>query len=238
MRTDVKWGLIGAGGTAGVVLVASFIKKIDRRKALSLAVTGGVVGGLVGFGVERLRTPRVRGLVPYPEPKTADVYIAGTSRDRVSYKRCAMPDQPVGGKFEQWAVLVRTSDVRDLPKVSSSYDVYEKILKPLERSPQEELVAIYLNGKNNVIGTYTVVRGTADSVLVNPVDILRPGILSGATSFIVAHNHPSGDAKPSPQDAAMTSRLKDAGELIRIPLLDHLIVGNNSYSSLRDLGMM
>ncbi len=104
--------------------------------------------------------------------------------------------------------------------------------------PQEETVGIYLNNKNQIVGTSVVARGTQSMAVVGTPDLLRMAILSGATRFMMAHNHPSGDPTPSKQDVALTKRVRDAGDVVGIALLDHIVVGNGKYVSLRDRGLM
>jgi DNA repair protein RadC len=74
--------------------------------------------------------------------------------------------------------------------------------------------------------------------IVSPVEIFRPAIMLRATSIIMAHQHPSGDPEPSRQDMEATVRLKTIGDTIGISLTDHFVIGNNSYSSLRQMGLI
>jgi DNA repair protein RadC len=93
----------------------------------------------------------------------------------------------------------------------------------------EWFICIPLNRKNMPFGRVLISKGTASSCLVNPREVLRPCILSNASGFLVAHNHPSGDTAPSRADIQVTRELREAGKVMGIPLIDHVIIGD-SYS--------
>jgi DNA repair protein RadC len=81
--------------------------------------------------------------------------------------------------------------------------------------------------------------GDLSSALVHPREVFKPAILSNAASVILAHNHPSGDPQPSPEDCAVTRRLQEAGQILGIEVLDHVIIGDASrWASLREKGLM
>lgn len=110
------------------------------------------------------------------------------------------------------------------------------LLRPLlEREPSEVFVALLLNGKHRVTGFAEVSRGTLTSSLVHPREVFGPALREVAAAVIVAHNHPSGDPEPSHEDLEVTRRLREAGVLLGVPLLDHIIVGEQgSFVSLRE----
>jgi len=93
----------------------------------------------------------------------------------------------------------------------------------------EWFICIPLNRKNMPFGRVLITKGTASSCLVNPREVLRPCILSNASGFIVAHNHPSGDTAPSRADIQVTRQLREAAKTMGIDFLDHVIVGD-AYS--------
>jgi len=102
---------------------------------------------------------------------------------------------------------------------------------------QECFVVLALDSKHIPIGRPTMVAmGTVNSVEVHPRDVFRVAVKKNAVAIIVAHNHPSGALNPSPDDKILTSRLKAAGELLGIPLIDHIIINGNSHISLADHG--
>lgn len=116
-------------------------------------------------------------------------------------------------------------------------DVF-KHLAPLMDRRQEQFWAVYLSAKMDVLATREVHRGTATSSIVGTREVFGEALRLGAVSLIVAHNHPSGDPTPSPEDIAVTRKLIEAGKLLDIELLDHVIVGHTRYQSLRDLGVL
>ncbi|NJK50352.1 DNA repair protein RadC [Candidatus Gracilibacteria bacterium] len=100
---------------------------------------------------------------------------------------------------------------------------------------QERFAVVLLDVKNRIIGTKVVTIGTATETLVHPREIFREVIKQGATKLIVAHNHPSGNLEPSDADLQLTEQLLQGAQYLSIPLLDHLILGNGEYQSLRQL---
>lgn len=103
---------------------------------------------------------------------------------------------------------------------------------------REVFGAVWLNIKNEVVGFEVVSIGTLNAGLVHPREVFKSGILHNAASLIVFHNHPSGDVSPSQQDAQVTQRLAEAGGLIGIELLDHVILGENACYSMKASGLM
>lgn len=95
---------------------------------------------------------------------------------------------------------------------------------------REHFWVILLNARNRYLLHAEVAVGTLNSSLVHPREVFGPALREGAASLVVVHNHPSGDASPSPEDLVLTRRLLDTGNLVGIPLLDHVIIGNGSES--------
>jgi DNA repair protein RadC len=110
-------------------------------------------------------------------------------------------------------------------------------VESLQHAAQEMFCVLTLNGKNRLIRRHLVSLGTANSTLVHPREVFRPAIQDGAVSIIVAHNHPSGDPSPSANDIRITKNLIEAGKIIQIGVIDHLIVGNTTLS-LRETGLV
>lgn len=100
---------------------------------------------------------------------------------------------------------------------------------------QERFAVLMLDVKHRLVGTQVITIGTATETLAHPRDIFREVIRQGATRIIVAHNHPSGSVEPSPEDLALTGQLLAGAQLLSIPILDHLILGNGEYASIRQL---
>lgn len=100
----------------------------------------------------------------------------------------------------------------------------------LSQSPQEKMAVIALDTKNRPIGFYIATVGTVDASLVEPKVIFSRAICLLATSVILVHNHPSGDLSPSREDRCVTERLKEAGQILGVRVLDHIIIGYNPDS--------
>lgn len=101
---------------------------------------------------------------------------------------------------------------------------------------REVFGVIWLNTKNKVIGTEIISIGSLNAAVVHPREVFKSGILHNCASFICFHNHPSGVTDPSNEDIQVTSRLVDAGKLLGIDLLDHIIISEDGYSSLKEIG--
>lgn len=104
--------------------------------------------------------------------------------------------------------------------------------------PQERFAVLLLDTQHRLIGTQTITIGTATETLAHPRDIFREIIRHAATRAIIAHNHPSGNIEPSPEDLELTRQLLQGAKVLGIPLLDHLILGNGNYQSLRQISSL
>ncbi len=132
----------------------------------------------------------------------------------------------------------RTEDALELVKISSSSTVFELLQPNLGELPHEEFWILYLNNANKIIEKLPISKGGITGTLVDVRVILKKALELGATSLILAHNHPSGNLNPSEADKQLTSKLKIAAESIDIKVLDHLIVTEKSYFSFADEGLM
>ncbi len=106
----------------------------------------------------------------------------------------------------------------------------------LPQLDREHFFVLLLDGRNRVQGEVHVSEGTLTAALVHPREVFAPAIRGAAAAIILVHNHPSGDPAPSPEDTAITERLRQAGELIGIRVLDHVIVGQARYVSMAEEG--
>jgi len=102
----------------------------------------------------------------------------------------------------------------------------------------ENFLGVSLDGSHKVISVNQVSKGTVNRSIVHPREVFKQAILDNAVAVIIAHNHPSSTLDPSTEDIDVTSRLKEAGELIGIPVLDHLIIHGNSYFSFLEHGIL
>ena len=125
-------------------------------------------------------------------------------------------------------------------QIAESSDSYKNLLKIWEDDIdlRERFVVIYLNRNNNVIGYYNVSSGGIYSTVVDPKLIFTTALLTGATGIILAHNHPSGNLKPSSTDIKITNNAIESGKLLSINILDHLIITSKGYYSFADEGLI
>lgn len=107
----------------------------------------------------------------------------------------------------------------------------------IHEEPEEYLYMICMNTKNRVIGVFEISHGTVNASLVTPREVFQKALLANAVNIILMHNHPSGDCTPSRQDIEITKRLVEAGNLLGVDVLDHIIIGDR-YSSLKEKGYL
>jgi DNA repair protein RadC len=117
-------------------------------------------------------------------------------------------------------------------------DAANFMMEELRYLKKEHFVCLFLNTKNHVIHRETLSVGTLNASLVHPREVFRAAIKCSSASIICLHNHPSGDPTPSPEDVTLTRRLQEAGELVGIDVLDHLVIGDNRFISLKEQGYM
>lgn len=138
----------------------------------------------------------------------------------------------------EFARRYRSQRHLNLGQIYSSKEVGEFLIERLGANKQECLVLLVLDNKNQLLDMKTIFKGTLNSSLVHPREIFNFALRYSAARFMVAHNHPSGNLQPSQNDLAMTKRLQQAGEIMGIELLDHIIVGNDNYLSMREEGII
>ncbi len=122
-------------------------------------------------------------------------------------------------------------------KITSSQSAFDVIYPHLGDLNYEEFWVIFLNRANEVIGKESVSRGGVSGTVVDPKVVFKSAVQFPASAIILAHNHPSGNLKPSQADHQITKKLKDAGNSLDIPVLDHLIIGERDYFSFVDEGV-
>ena len=123
-------------------------------------------------------------------------------------------------------------------QILSPNDAYEMIKEQLEGLDREQFIIACLNTKNEPTNISVVSVGSLNKAIVHPREVFKTAILSNAASVMAFHNHPSGETTPSQQDIQLTKRLYEAGELLGIKLLDHLIIGDGSFTSLKEKGYL
>ena len=123
-------------------------------------------------------------------------------------------------------------------QILSPNDAYEMIKEQLEGLDREQFIIACLNTKNEPTNISVVAVGSLNKAIVHPREVFKTAILSNAASVMAFHNHPSGETTPSQQDIQLTNRLYEVGELLGIKLLDHLIIGDRTFTSLKEKGYL
>ena len=121
------------------------------------------------------------------------------------------------------------------PKISQPWHVLP-VLKKYRNRKQEEFVVITLNGAHGIIKTRSIGKGLINRCLVHPREVFRMAISDNAAAVILSHNHPSGNVEPSTEDIEITNRLKSAGKIIGIEIIDHIIITKNGFYSFLEEG--
>ena len=116
--------------------------------------------------------------------------------------------------------------------------VYDYLIGDLRYETEENLVLLMLDSRKQLIRRSLIARGSLTTVPANPRSIFRAALISNAACIIMAHNHPSGDPTPSRADMLLTKRLKEAGDLVGITLIDHIVIGDRRYLSFREENLM
>lgn len=127
---------------------------------------------------------------------------------------------------------------QQLGPMQSSQQIWALLHDDMVSQDQEVFRVVLLDTQLRVRGVGEIARGARDRVETPIPDVLRLPIINGATMFVVAHNHPSGKSNPSPADRELTKTIEDAGDLMGIPLLDHVVFGAKNYYSFRDHGKL
>lgn len=132
-------------------------------------------------------------------------------------------------------LLLTTPDAR--PQITSPTDAANLLMLEMSSLEQEHLRTILLDTKNRVLSSPTVYVGNVNSSIIRVSEIFREAVRENATALIVAHNHPSGDPTPSPEDVHVTRSMVEAGSLLGIEVLDHLVIGHQRFVSLKERGL-
>ncbi|WP_020678104.1 JAB domain-containing protein [Geopsychrobacter electrodiphilus] len=156
---------------------------------------------------------------PKPEPKTQKICIRSI--------RAVFNNEVIREHAPVW-----------VSKSCTSAEHVFELFRDLAKETKENFVALHLDTKNRIICYDTVSIGSLNASVVHPREVYKTVLLSSAAAVLFIHNHPSGDTAPSREDIEITKRLKDAGELLGIRVLDHLIVGEAGYYSFANDGIL
>jgi len=205
----------GAEALADVELLALLLRTGPRgtdaaRLASQLLARFGGLRGLAAAGATELAA--AEGMGP---AKSASVVAALELGRRLAARRMR-PGDPV----------------------MSPADVHRHFHPRLRDTPHERFVVVLLDGRHRWLREVVVSQGTLTASLVHPREVFRPALREAAAAVILVHNHPSGDPAPSREDLEITARLVEAGQLLGVQVLDHVIVAERGYTSLRETGAM
>jgi DNA repair protein RadC len=121
-------------------------------------------------------------------------------------------------------------------KIKSAEDVYNYFKDELACKNKEHFIALFLDTKNRIIGEEVISVGTLNSSIIHPREVFNPAIKASANSVVIVHNHPSGDCLPSKEDEEVTKMLNEAGRILGIKVLDHVIVGKDGFFGIKEKG--
>jgi len=142
--------------------------------------------------------------------------------------------------FSRVVLVKEKGAMYDEKKIGSSYDAYKAIteITKVQEEAQEVFGILILDTANKIVAVHEISRGTLNASMVHPREVFKPAVLHNAASIICFHNHPSGDPKPSKEDIETTNRLVEAGKIMGIKVLDHIVVGDDKYTSLKEMGVI
>lgn len=199
----------------------------DAQLLAIILRTGSGEKGVLSLAMELL--DKFKGLMtidaaPLSELKT----ISGLGTAKIAQIKAAFE---LGKRL-----MAESSDGR--PVFSSSHAIYSYFAPRFKNFKKEIFISVLLDAKNRLLRECKVSEGTLTNSLIHPRETFKEAIKESAASVIFVHNHPSGDPSPSRDDIINTERLKNAGDIIGINLLDHVIIGDGKYVSLKEKGML
>jgi DNA repair protein RadC len=155
----------------------------------------------------------------------------------------ADPDDPVVKRIyriPKWkTALVKEGSIPvECKRIGSPADIFNAVQEFLKDADREYFLILVLNTKNNITGVNVVSIGNLNSSLVHPREVFKAAILGNAAAIILVHNHPSGDATASNEDLKITRRLAEAGKILGIEVLDHVVIGDGCWYSLKEKGIL
>ncbi|MGL6248342.1 MAG: RadC family protein, partial [Culicoidibacterales bacterium] len=131
---------------------------------------------------------------------------------------------------------IHTYEVTRTQRIRSPKDCAQLFMEVLRFEQQEQFICLYLNTKNEIVYQKTIYIGGLNSIVIHPREVFQVAIRMAAASIICVHNHPSGDPTPSSDDIKTTKRLIEVGELVGIEVIDHVVIGDQNYISLKEKG--
>jgi len=167
----------------------------------------------------------VHGLAKMPEHELMELPGVGPKRARQIRA------------MTEWALLLDALSIQEKEQIRSPADIANLLMLEMGLLDQEELRVVLLNTKNEIITVDTIYKGSVNTAVVRISEVLREAIRRNCPNVVLVHNHPSGDPTPSPEDVRVTEMVREAGKLLDIEVLDHIIIGMNRYLSLKERGL-
>ena len=176
--------------------------------------------------------PRRRERSPYQLPLE---FGARNSEDTAVY-RAVLQSLASENESNRFVRVVRDEVIVRRPADAATH-LLQKIFVQFDALDQEELWILLLSTRNRITHEVMLYRGTLDMVPIRPAEVFKEAIRVNAASVVLAHNHPSGEASPSPQDVTLTELVDQVGSMLGIAVLDHIVVGQQTWTSLRERGL-
>ena len=204
------------------------VEALSAQEILAVLLGRGVAGESVMVTAQRLLSQfgNLKG-------------IAGASVEELSQVKGIGPAKAsqIKAAFELSSRLEGYSEAGDKPIVKTPEDVASLVRGKLKGKKREHFLAILLDTRNQLIKMSEISIGSLDTSIVHPREVFKEAISASATSVIFVHNHPSGDPGASEDDIKLTKRLAEVGEIVGIDVLDHIIIGDKNYLSLKREGL-
>jgi len=202
-------------------LIAKGVENLSDKELLAILLRTGQAGKSAIDIAESI-------LTKYPKKKILDVSFADLKKMNGigADKACSL--------LAAFELTKRVLDVQKngRPIIENTEQALAQ-LHDIRAHKKEHFVALYLNARNELIHREDISVGTVNASIVHPRDVFAPALEHNATAVIVAHNHPSGSPEPSPEDREVTTRLKDAGKLLGITFIEHIIVTKDAHTAIR-----
>lgn len=176
----------------------------------------------------------------YVQPILPILDIAGggmTTAPKVKRRRVDQIQTEIRRLAEELNDALYTSKKADLPAIHSPADAAKILLPIIGLLDHEELWIVILNVRNRILKLVRLYSGSVNSSQVRISEVFRQAVIENGVAIIVAHNHPSGDPLPSPDDVALTRAIVQSGKLLDIDVLDHLVIGSSTWVSLKERGL-
>jgi DNA repair protein RadC len=170
---------------------------------------------------------------------TSENFVSTPPVENDVVKPIKFPPQPQEWKIVSLRECPTPADIQqcETPEQASAYWQMHVKNHPYFNPESECLVVLILNNRRKIKGHYFVSVGTMDTILVHPREVFRLAIMASAHAIVLIHNHPSGESAPSEADIKVTRDLIRAGQLLKIEVLDHVVIGNGNHTSLRQTGV-